>query len=62
LELQAFSEIPVTLAIARTLTSVDVAKIPDMPDRIIAATAVHLKLPIISRDGKIRLSGLQTVW
>ena len=36
--------------------------IPDMPDRIIAATALALNLPLISRDRKIVLSGLDTIW
>jgi PIN domain nuclease of toxin-antitoxin system len=57
-----FVEIPVDLRIARALSKVDVTKIPDMPDRIIAATALHLNVPIISRDGKIKLSALQTIW
>jgi predicted nucleic acid-binding protein len=40
---------------------VNAAQIPDMPDRIIAATAVHLNVPLISRDGKIRVSGVNTI-
>jgi predicted nucleic acid-binding protein len=32
-----------------------------MPDRIIAATALHLGLPLISRDRKIQLSGVNTI-
>ncbi len=36
--------------------------IPDLPDRIIAATALALKLPLITRDRKIQLSGLKTIW
>jgi predicted nucleic acid-binding protein len=36
--------------------------IPDMPDRIIAATALHLGVPLISRDAKIRASNIATVW
>lgn len=36
--------------------------IPDLPDRIIAATALALKLPLISRDRKIKVSGLKTIW
>ena len=36
--------------------------IPDMPDRIVAATAVYLGVPVISRDGKIRASNVQTIW
>jgi PIN domain nuclease of toxin-antitoxin system len=36
--------------------------IPDLPDRVIAATALALNLPLISRDRKIVLSGLETIW
>jgi PIN domain nuclease of toxin-antitoxin system len=36
--------------------------IPDMPDRIVAATAIHLAVPILSRDGRIRTSHIQTIW
>lgn len=36
--------------------------IPDLPDRIVAATAVYFGVPVISRDGRIRASNLQTVW
>lgn len=36
--------------------------VPDLPDRIIAATALALKLPLITRDRKIQLSGLKTIW
>lgn len=57
-----FLEIPVDLKITRALSRVDVQQIPDMPDRIVAATAVHLDIPIVSRDGKIQGSGLTTVW
>ncbi len=41
---------------------VDVTRVPDMPDRIIAATALHLSVPLVSKDSKIRLSGLATLW
>ncbi len=36
--------------------------VPDMPDRIVAATAVYLRVPVITRDGRIRATNLQTVW
>lgn len=32
-----------------------------MPDRIVAATAVHLRVPVISRDRAIRLSNVETI-
>jgi PIN domain nuclease of toxin-antitoxin system len=33
-----------------------------MPDRVIAATALSLAVPVISRDGKIRDSQIETIW
>ena len=36
--------------------------VPDMPDRIIAATAKHLGLPLISKDNKIVSSGISIIW
>lgn len=55
-------EVALTPAIARTLSRVDRNAVPDMPDRIIAATALHLNVPVISRDGKIQSSALHTIW
>jgi PIN domain nuclease of toxin-antitoxin system len=49
-------------SIAQTMRLVDRAQVPDLPDRIIAATAVHLGVPLISRDGKIRASSITTIW
>jgi predicted nucleic acid-binding protein len=36
--------------------------VPDMPDRIVAATALYLGVPVISRDGKIRAANVPSVW
>lgn len=55
-------EIPIGRDIARTMLKIPHASIPDMPDRIIAATALHLGVPLISRDARIRLSKVKTVW
>jgi PIN domain nuclease of toxin-antitoxin system len=55
-------EIPVTGKIASRTREVSRDAVPDMPDRIIAATALELSVPIISRDGKIKASGLNTIW
>lgn len=57
-----FVEIPVDIRVVRALARMDGLQIPDMPDRIIAATAALLNVPIISRDSRIRLSNLQTIW
>lgn len=57
-----FAVAALDLAVASALRSVSRADVPDMPDRIIAATAVTLGLPLVTRDGKIRASGVETVW
>ncbi|RMF34090.1 MAG: PIN domain-containing protein, partial [Chloroflexi bacterium] len=48
-----------TAAVATAVARVPRDQVPDMPDRIIAATALHLGVPLISRDRKIRLAGLE---
>lgn len=55
-------EISLYLPISQAMASVERASIPDMPDRIIAATALHLGVPLISRDWRIQLSEVETVW
>ena len=36
--------------------------VPDMPDRIIAATALDFGLPLITRDPDIQSAGLTIIW
>ncbi len=55
-------ELPVDRSIMPGLAAIDRAQVPDMPDRIIAATAAHLGVPLISRDAKIRASSVPTIW
>ncbi|MGH2588806.1 MAG: type II toxin-antitoxin system VapC family toxin [Dehalococcoidia bacterium] len=55
-------EIPFNQSIALALREIPRADVPDMPDRIIAATSWHLGVPLISRDGRIRLSSVRTIW
>jgi PIN domain nuclease of toxin-antitoxin system len=55
-------EAPVTAEIIDAMLEVPRVDIPDMPDRIVAATAVYFGVPAISRDGRIRSSRVQTVW
>ena len=57
-----FAVISLDLDIVQALPRVAWAAIPDMPDRIIAATALHHGVPIISRDARIQQSDLQTIW
>ncbi|MEZ0368705.1 MAG: type II toxin-antitoxin system VapC family toxin [Candidatus Sericytochromatia bacterium] len=37
-------------------------EVPDMPDRLIAACALQLNVPVISRDRKIVTSSIQSIW
>jgi PIN domain nuclease of toxin-antitoxin system len=53
-------EIPFHREIAQSLRLVERTKVPDLPDRIIAATSLHLGVPLISRDRKIQLSSINT--
>lgn len=55
-------EIPLTNKIVIELAKIDRKSIPDMPDRIIAATALHLNVPILSRDEKIKISQVESIW
>ena len=55
-------EVPVDAVIATKMREVPRADIPDLPDRIIAATANHFGLPLLSRDSRIRSSGIKTIW
>ncbi len=55
-------EAPFTVGVVEALRQVPRADVPDMPDRIVAATAVYLQVPVISRDGRIRASNIHTVW
>ena len=49
-----------TAVVAYTHTLID--DVLDMPDRIIAATALALDLPVVTRDFKIRQSRIVSIW
>jgi PIN domain nuclease of toxin-antitoxin system len=53
---------PLDLKVAVAIQNVPRDAVPDMPDRIIAATAFALGLPLVSRDRKIQASSIQTIW
>ena len=57
-----FTEAAFTTAIVQAMRQVPRAEVPDMPDRMIAATAVYFNVPVISRDRRIRAATLKTVW
>lgn len=53
---------PCTTEIVDEMRSVPRAEVPDMPDRIVAATAIYFNVPVISRDRRIQATALRTVW
>lgn len=53
---------PVDFSVANALENIPRSLVPDMPDRIIAATALHFGLPLITRDRRLQAAGLQTIW
>ena len=55
-------EAPLTAEVVEAMRQVPRADVPDMPDRIVAATGVYFGVPVISRDGRIRASNVRTVW
>ena len=57
-----FREAPFTKDDMNAMRKVAREEVPDMPDRIVSATAIYLGVPLISRDGKIRASNVRTIW
>ena len=52
---------PLTVGVAFALAQIPRNEVPDLPDRVIAATALSLGLALL-RDGKIRASRIETIW
>ena len=57
-----FKEAPFTKDVVNFMRQVSRDEVPDMPDRIVAATALYFGVPVISRDGKIHASNVRCVW
>jgi PIN domain nuclease of toxin-antitoxin system len=55
-------EAPFTADGADAMRRIPRDEVPDMPDRNVSATAVLLRVPLITRDGRIRTSSMQTIW
>jgi PIN domain nuclease of toxin-antitoxin system len=53
---------PLDDEIAQIMQQIPRSTVPDMPDRIIAATALHLNLPLVTADHKIQAAQIQTIW
>ncbi|SRR5258708_40256829 len=55
-------EVPFDGTVAERMQFIPRTEVPEMPDRIIAATGLRLGVPVISRDRKIRAALLDTIW
>jgi len=58
----SFVVVPLDLQVVQALRQIPREMVPDMPDRIIAATALHLNLPLVTRDRRLQSAGLTTIW
>lgn len=60
-----FDLVPLSGPVARVFDQIPRLVVPDMPDRIIAATALAYGIPLVSADRKIRalqVPGLTVIW
>lgn len=55
--------VPLDTPVTKAFTQIPRDIVPEMGDRIIAATSLYLGLPLVTKDHKIRnLSNIQTIW
>ena len=54
--------VPFDENVAMKMREVPRQELPDLPDRVIAATAKFHRVPVLSRDARIRSSTIQTIW
>jgi PIN domain nuclease of toxin-antitoxin system len=58
----AVAVVALDLTIAEALREIPRDAVPDMPDRIIAATALHLGLPLVTKDRRLQALAVETIW
>ena len=56
------SEIPLDSQIVKSMQDIPRVDIPDLPDRVIAATGLYFDVPVITRDAKIQAADVKTIW
>jgi PIN domain nuclease of toxin-antitoxin system len=54
--------IPLDERVAMKMQEISRQNLPDLPDRVIAATALFYGVPVLSRDGRIRSSSIRSIW
>jgi len=58
----SFAVVPLDLDIIRAIRKIPKEVVPDLPDRIITATALHLDLPLVTRNLRIHSTPVKTIW
>jgi PIN domain nuclease of toxin-antitoxin system len=58
----ALAEAPFVAGMVEAMARVPRAVVPDLPDRMIAATALYMGLPLVTADHRIRAAGQPTIW
>jgi PIN domain nuclease of toxin-antitoxin system len=53
---------PLDLGVVLALQDIPGVPFRTLPDRVIAATAPHYCVPLVTRDCMIHVSGIKTVW
>ncbi len=56
-----FKVAPLDLRVAVALAIIPRETVPDLPDRVVAATALALRCPLVTRDAQIRAANLDTI-
>lgn len=55
--------VPLDRNVSGVIRQIDRVTVPDMPDRIIAATAFSLGIPLVTRDLRLQaLTTIKTIW
>ena len=57
-----FKEALFTIEIVDAMRQIPRVEVPDMPDRIVAATGIYFGAAVISRDRRVRAANLKTIW
>jgi len=57
-----FRAVPFTLDMARALRRIPYAAVPDMPDRMLGATALALNVPLVTSDPRLQAVLPATLW
>jgi len=53
---------PLCLPVIERAREISKGTVPDPWDRLIAATSLHLGLPLITRDRRLRKIGIEVIW